>query len=155
LEGMIEEVIKQCSLPPAPSGGGGEGQQSDYWLASRKWNGKLPLGEKKDIRKIARAITLAENKKEAGKVYDGSSIMINHFNADPLLYGKLKEFALSHRKDATIAEEILWDKLKNKKEGYKFRRQHIIGSFIADFVCLKKGLVIEVDGNYLKKEPGH
>src|SRR5438067_8335485 len=39
LEGMIEEVIKMCSLPLAPSGGGGEGQQTDYWLAPRKWNG--------------------------------------------------------------------------------------------------------------------
>jgi isobutyryl-CoA mutase len=148
LEGMIEEVIQQCSPLPASPGGGGEGQQSDYWLAPRKWNGKLPLGEKRDIRRIARAITLAENKMEAGKLYDGSSITINQFKADPLIYQRLKEFALSHRKDATIAEEILWDKLKSKKEGYKFRRQHIIGNFIADFACLKKGLVIEVDGNY-------
>ncbi|OQP51148.1 methylmalonyl-CoA mutase [Niastella yeongjuensis] len=85
---------------------------------------------------------------ERENVYDGSSITINQFKADPLIYQKLKEFALLHRKDATMAEEILWDKLKSKKEGYKFRRQHIIGSFIADFACLKKGLVIEVDGNY-------
>ena len=153
LEGMIEEVIRQCDLSatgplPASPGGGGEGQHSEYWLAPRKWNGKLPLGEKRDIRKIARAITLAENKMEAGRLYNGSSITINQFKADPLIYQRLKEFALSHRKDATIAEEILWDKLKSKKEGYKFRRQHIIGNFIADFVCLKKGLVIEVDGNY-------
>ncbi|OQP68100.1 methylmalonyl-CoA mutase [Niastella populi] len=81
-------------------------------------------------------------------IYDGSSITVNQFKADPSLYGMLKEFALSHRNEATVAEEILWDKLRNKKEGYKFKRQHIIGSFIADFVCLKKGLIIEVDGNY-------
>jgi 5-methyltetrahydrofolate--homocysteine methyltransferase len=37
--------------------------------------------------------------------------------------------------------------LRGKKlEGYKFRRQHIIGPFIADFVCLKSRLIIEVDG---------
>ena len=64
------------------------------------------------------------------------------------MYGRLKEFALVHRKEATVAEAILWDKLRAKKEGYKFRRQHIIGQFIADFVCLSKGLIIEVDGNY-------
>jgi isobutyryl-CoA mutase len=46
LEGMIDDVIKQCQFFP-------DGQQ--------KWNGQLPLGEKKDIRRIARAITLAEN----------------------------------------------------------------------------------------------
>ncbi|MCS3801788.1 methylmalonyl-CoA mutase family protein [Niastella sp. OAS944] len=148
LEGMIEDVIEKCSLPPTPSGGGGDGQQLDYWQAPKRWNGKLPLGEKRDIRKIARAITLAENKMERDIIYDGSSITVNQFKADPFIYKRLKEFALEHRKDATLAEDILWDKLKNKKEGYRFRRQHIIGNFIADFVSLKKGLVIEVDGNY-------
>jgi methylmalonyl-CoA mutase len=148
LEGMIEDVIKQCDPPPAPSSGGGDGQKADYWQAPKKWNGKLPLGERKDIRRIARAITLAENKIESKGLYDGSSVTDNHFIADPFIYKALKEYAFSHRKDATVAEEILWDRLRNKKEGYKFRRQHIIGSFIADFVCLKKGLVIEVDGNY-------
>ncbi|HYC27266.1 MAG TPA: cobalamin-dependent protein, partial [Chitinophagaceae bacterium] len=53
LEGMIEDVIKQCM----PVNGNG----SEYWDAPKKWNGHLPLGEKKDIRRIARAITLAEN----------------------------------------------------------------------------------------------
>ena len=54
LEGMIEDVIKQ-SLPN-PSAGG--------TLATVQWNGKLPLNEVKDIRKIARAITLAENEQD-------------------------------------------------------------------------------------------
>jgi methylmalonyl-CoA mutase len=58
LEGMIEDVIQQCS-PPTPQGGSGQGTDP-YWAASQKWNGKLPLEEKKDIRRIARAITLAE-----------------------------------------------------------------------------------------------
>ena len=148
LEGMIEDVIKQCSLPPALSGGVGDRMQSDFWEASKKWNGKLPLGETKDIRKIARAITLAEYEISSEIVYDGSSITVSQFKADPLIYKKLKEFALTHRKDPTMAESVLWDKLRNKKEGYKFRRQHIIGQFSADFVCLQKGLVVEVDGNY-------
>src|SRR6266700_3042476 len=154
LEGMIEDLIRQCEptgpngLPPTPSGGGGDWRLADYWRAPKKWNGQLPLGEKKDIRRIARAITLAESGINEESVYDGSSVTVNNFQADPMLYGKLKEFALTHRKDVTIAESILWDKLRSKKEGYKFRRQHIIGQFIADFVCLLKGLIIEVDGNY-------
>ncbi|RYZ56850.1 MAG: methylmalonyl-CoA mutase, partial [Chitinophagaceae bacterium] len=66
LEGMIEDVIKQCgpaapgphpSLPPKGEGGL---STDPYWAAPQKWNGKLPLEEKKDIRRIARAITLAE-----------------------------------------------------------------------------------------------
>ncbi|MFZ2431826.1 MAG: DUF559 domain-containing protein, partial [Lutibacter sp.] len=67
--------------------------------------------------------------------------------ADRLLYGKLKEFADELRKNQTKAEGILWECLKNKQlEEHKFRRQHIIGQYIADFVCLKKRVIIEVDG---------
>ncbi len=148
LEGMIEDVIKQSSPLPTSPGGRGDWQQSDFWKAAEKWNCALPLGEKKDIRKIARAITLAEAGLDYSNSYDGSSFTVNHFMADPMLYEKLKEFALSHRKEATSAENYLWQNLRNKQIGYKFRRQHIIGQFIADFVCLKKGLIIEVDGGY-------
>jgi methylmalonyl-CoA mutase len=147
LEGMIEDVIRQCSPLPASPGGGGDWQHSEFWEAPKKWNNRLPLGEEKDIRKIARAITEAEAGIESEVEYNGA-ITVEQFKADPILYSKLKEFTLSHRKEPTMAETILWDKLRNKKEGYKFRRQHIIGQFIADFVCLSKGLVIEVDGNY-------
>ncbi len=148
LEGMIEDVVKQCSPLPASPGGGGDSMQSDFWKAAEKWNGKLPLGEKKDIRKIARAITLAEAGMDYSAIYDGSSITVSNFMADPMLYGKLKEFALSHRKEGTDTEKTLWNKLRSKQRGHKFRRQHIIGQFIADFVCLKKGLIIEIDGGY-------
>ena len=68
-------------------------------------------------------------------------------DADPALYGLLKEFAASHRKNATEAETVLWNHLRAKQlDGIKFRRQHIIGQFITDFVCLSKKLIIEVDG---------
>jgi methylmalonyl-CoA mutase len=147
LEGMIEDVIRQCSPLPTFSEGGEDWRHSEFWEAPKKWDNKLPLGEKKDIRKIARAITVAESGVKSEIDYNGS-ITVDQFKADPFIYSKLKEFALSHRRESTMAETILWDKLRNKKEGYKFRRQHIIGRFIADFVCLKKGLIVEVDGNY-------
>ncbi|MEI6950313.1 methylmalonyl-CoA mutase family protein [Paraflavisolibacter sp. H34] len=52
LEGMIEDVIVRTR----------EGGAADYWQATGQWNSdKLPLEEAKDIRQIARAITLAEN----------------------------------------------------------------------------------------------
>lgn len=47
----------------------------------------------------------------------------------------------------TPAEEILWKYLKGGKLNTHFRRQHIIDHFIVDFVCLKKRLIIEVDGD--------
>ncbi len=67
--------------------------------------------------------------------------------ADPILYGLLKEFALKHWNEPTTAELVLWENLKTKQlENYKFRRQHIIGSYIADFICLSENLIIEIDG---------
>ncbi len=67
--------------------------------------------------------------------------------ADPILYGLLKDFAKRMRSNPTKAEEVFWEILRGKKlEGYKFRRQHIIGQYIADFVCLETNLVIEIDG---------
>ncbi|MDQ3683124.1 MAG: dihydropteroate synthase, partial [Bacteroidota bacterium] len=67
--------------------------------------------------------------------------------ADPHIYSLLKTYVQNHRNNPTQAEEKLWHLLKNKQlEGFKFRRQHIIGSFIADFVCLSQQLIIEVDG---------
>ena len=68
--------------------------------------------------------------------------------ADPILYGKLKEYANEHRKNPTEAESIIWDYLKGGFWGSHFRRQLIIGPFIADFVCLTHRLVIEIDGGY-------
>ncbi|MEO6639228.1 MAG: vitamin B12 dependent-methionine synthase activation domain-containing protein [Ginsengibacter sp.] len=67
--------------------------------------------------------------------------------ADPSTYGLLKEYAKIHRASPTQAEEKLWELVKTKQlEGYKFRRQHIIGSYIADLICLDKRLIVEIDG---------
>lgn len=53
------------------------------------------------------------------------------------------------RKNETESEKILWGKLRNNQvKGYKFRRQHPIGLYIADFYCHKLKLIIEVDGEY-------
>lgn len=50
------------------------------------------------------------------------------------------------RKNQTKAEEILWFELRNNKLGTKFKRQHSIGGYIADFYCQKYKLIIELDG---------
>lgn len=69
--------------------------------------------------------------------------------ADPRGYEQLKRYAREMRKDQTEAEEKLWQAVRNKKVlGFSFRRQHIIGHFIADFVCLEAKLIIELDGGY-------
>ena len=61
---------------------------------------------------------------------------------------RLIEEAKRMRKEPTEAEAALWELLRDKKLGDKFRRQHLIDDFIVDFVCLSKNLVIEVDGGY-------
>ena len=77
--------------------------------------------------------------------YDGE--LMGYETADPLLYGRLKAFVKELRSNQTAAEQRLWDHLRNKQlDGFKFRRQHVISRFIADFICLEKGLIVEVDG---------
>ena len=52
------------------------------------------------------------------------------------------------RKDQTDAERKLWSRLRGRQvNGTKFRRQHAIGIFIADFCCPEQRLVVEVDGS--------
>lgn len=72
--------------------------------------------------------------------------------ASPDRYLLLKEYAKKMKDRPTDAECILWENIRNKQLGIKFNRQHIIGDYIVDFVCLEKGLVIEVDGEYHHEE---
>lgn len=67
-----------------------------------------------------------------------------HKKSSPVLY----EYAKKMRKNSTEAEELLWRRLKDKQvAGLKFRRQHPIDRFIADFYCHEKKLLIELDGS--------
>ncbi len=51
------------------------------------------------------------------------------------------------RQGQTDAEALLWSKLRDRQiRNLKFRRQHPIGQYFADFACLEIGLVIELDG---------
>ena len=68
--------------------------------------------------------------------------------ADPILYKLLKDFAKNLRQNPTDAEKVLWEYLKGNQLGQPFRKQHIVGEFIADFICLPAHLIVEVDGRY-------
>jgi len=51
------------------------------------------------------------------------------------------------RRRATIAETLLWSRLRNRGlHGAKFRRQVPVGPFVADFLCAEAKFVVEVDG---------
>jgi very-short-patch-repair endonuclease len=67
-----------------------------------------------------------------------------HLNAS----GKLYQFARDLRKAQTLPEDILWQYLRGRKlDGLKFRRQHPLVEYVADFYCHEKKLVIELDGS--------
>jgi very-short-patch-repair endonuclease len=58
------------------------------------------------------------------------------------------ERARKLRKETTPAERLLWNVLRNSSfAGLKFRRQHPVGFYVADFCCQQKKLIIELDGD--------
>lgn len=66
----------------------------------------------------------------------------------------IKEFSRDMRKNSTKAENLLWQKIRNGQLGFKFRRQHQIDNkYIADFICLEKRLIIELDGGQHNDRP--
>ena len=70
------------------------------------------------------------------------------------LWGRLRPEARRMRHCPTEAEEHLWKLLRNRSlGGIKFRRQHSIGPFIADFYSRAAKLVIEVDGEIHRYTP--
>ena len=61
---------------------------------------------------------------------------------------QMRACARTLRSNATTPENRLWARLRDKRLGFKFRRQVSIGNkYIADFACLEKHVIIEVDGS--------
>src|SRR5688572_14562915 len=148
LEGMIEDVIRQCGKATAPSKSPPMGETLEDSANGEK---RYILGEWKDVKKIASAITFAENGQPYQQLLNGKRKAEHEYFAtsDKFYYKKLKEFALQHRGNkSTEAENALWQFLRDKQlDGIKFRRQHILDKYIADFISLEKKLIIEVDGS--------
>src|SRR5690606_1111095 len=59
------------------------------------------------------------------------------------------------RHNPTETEKRLWWYLKHSLPQYRFRQQHAIGHYIADFVCLKSKLIIELDGGQHAEQHTH
>ena len=82
----------------------------------------------------------------------GQNVVYKYVTANPKNYRLIKLRRDELKKNPTPAEDLLWSYLKNKSTGHRIRRQHIIETFIVDFVCLKKELIIEVDGKIHEKQ---
>ena len=64
-------------------------------------------------------------------------------HGDRFMVGRAREL----RRNQTAAETCMWRLLRDRRlGGLKFRRQHVIGGHVVDFVCLAARLVIEIDG---------
>ena len=133
-----KSVGAEIVLPLAPSQGGGTVATKSN---SINVNQKETNNHKEDNTEVsftASPLSLGEGQGERTPFF-----MTGGNNAYRLI-----EEAKRMRKEPTDAEAALWELLRDKKLGDKFRRQHLIDDFIVDFVCLSKNLVIEVDGGY-------
>lgn len=62
---------------------------------------------------------------------------------------RLQRLAKRMRREPACYEHKLWTLLRDRRlEGLKFRRQMVIGPYVADFVCLRHRLIVEADGPF-------
>lgn len=81
-------------------------------------------------------------------LFKGEGANAGYMTGDSYSASILLDHAKGMRKEPTLEEAILWEEIRNRKLDDKFRRQHLVGKYIVDFVCLEKKLIIEVDGGY-------
>lgn len=60
---------------------------------------------------------------------------------------ELREYARHLRKNSTLSEILLWQKIKNRAYKIQFHRQVPMLDYVVDFYCHEIGLAIEIDGN--------
>ena len=58
-----------------------------------------------------------------------------------------RKFAKFLRREMTDGERLVWQRLRGEQLGFKFRRQHPLGAYVADFACLAPRLIVELDGS--------
>ncbi|MBC7865699.1 MAG: leucine--tRNA ligase [Bacteroidia bacterium] len=112
------------------------------WTDSLKESQRNWIGKSEGTSLRFKVLTPNPSPRERGtKLY--------YLTADADKAALLLKLAKNNRKGPTPSEDILWQALRNRKVGgFKFRRQHPIKMFIADFVCLEKNIVVEIDGGY-------
>lgn len=67
-----------------------------------------------------------------------------------------KVFARQLRRYETESEKIMWEILRNRRFfGFKFRRQHVVEGFVADFCCHPLKFIVELDGWVHDKQKGY
>ncbi len=106
------------------------------------------LGDDDLDARSARGLSPSPSPPERGAKSRRSVKTENYWELPTAVHSTLLKFAKSMRTGPTPAEAILWEHLRAKKTGHKITRQTVMGYSIPDFICLKKRVVIEVDGGY-------
>jgi len=84
---------------------------------------------------------------ERGVLIPAISMAFHRWHTSRPTWSTLKPVTRSLRREATPAESLLWERLRDRRlSGLKFRRQHTIDRYVADFYCAHARLVVEVDG---------
>jgi very-short-patch-repair endonuclease len=146
------EGVLELPSPPDPlSRTAGEGESGS--ALPREWGeGELELPSPPDpLSRYAGegesrfAATPSPTLWERGQGGKGKKARFKH--PDLRVSKRLIQMARELRKRATPPEQLLWELLRNRRlSGLKFRRQHPLGGFVADFYCAAAQLIIELDG---------
>jgi leucyl-tRNA synthetase len=133
-----------------------QGLETIDWTESlkesqRNWIGKS-VGASVRFRVLSSDLTPDPSPKERGVSTQNVKDSPGYMTANSEKAKQLVAHARNNRQEPTKAESLLWEALRDKQIGYKIRRQHYIGNYIADFASLEKKLVIEVDGGYHESE---
>jgi very-short-patch-repair endonuclease len=91
-------------------------------------------------------VACSQQDREGSDFFIEKNYVYNHnFYMNPY-NKKLKNLARANRHSGNLSEALLWNELKQSKLGVRFTKQKIIGNYIADFYCIEKNMVIEIDG---------
>lgn len=111
----------------------------------RNWIGKS-VGARVDFGLTRRPHPPSPSPQERGSAQHEVHAQDFIFTSPAKTWDAVKENVRENRKNPTEAEEKLWEHVRNNALDFMFRRQHSIGKFIADFACIEKRLVVELDG---------
>ncbi len=140
----LKAVISSYGLPPMP-----EAQRKFIdWVASYTMNAKG------SVLKMSLSVPGALEKPKPVTAYktklplpDGERVGVRGRDYKTKPPSELIDYSRTMRHEATEGEKRLWYKLRDRQlNNFKFKRQHPVSSYILDFVCLEKKLVVEVDG---------
>jgi len=132
--------------PSLPEGEGARFETNEEFTA----NEVDSIPSKENLSEANKLVTSSEADSLPAGEGRGGVQKPGYITANPFTYPVIKDFRKNLKDHQTKAELVLWEYLRNKKTGHKIRRQHVIGDFIPDFVCLSKKVIIEIDGEIHK-----